>query len=98
MIIKTFQSEKLITNKQSFLLFYGENEGYKNQIIESIVNEFGETTIKYDADDIIKDPDIIFTELNNSSLFENKKTIIVSRTTDKFFGNRKFTRYKLRRY
>ena len=85
MIIKAFQAKNILSIKQSFFLLYGENEGYKNQIIESIVNEFGESKIKYDADDIIKNPDIIFAELNNSSLFENKKTIIVSRTTDKFF-------------
>ena len=85
MIIKVFQAKNILSIKQSFFLLYGENEGYKNQIIESIVNGFGGSTIKYDAEDIIKNPDIIFTELNNSSLFENKKTIIVSRTTDKFF-------------
>ena len=85
MIIKVFQAKNILSIKQSFFLLYGENEGYKNQIIESIANGFGESTIKYDADDIIKNPDIIFAELNNSSLFENKKTIIVSRTTDKFF-------------
>ena len=42
--------------------------------------------LKYDADEIINNPDIIFSELNNLSLFENKKTIIVNRTTDKFFS------------
>ena len=33
--------------------------------------------MKYDADDIIKDPKIIFSELNNKSLFENKKILII---------------------
>ena len=86
MIIKTFQSEKLITNKQSFLLFYGENEGHKNEIIEKVVKKFGENVFKYDADDIINNPGIIFSELNNISLFENKKTLIINRATDKFFS------------
>tara|TARA_B100000575_G_C23110170_1_gene641222 strand:+ start:478 stop:1467 length:990 start_codon:yes stop_codon:yes gene_type:complete len=85
MIIKAFQAKNILSIQQSFFLLYGENEGYKNQIIESIVNRFDESTLKYDADDIIKNPDIIFAELNNSSLFENKKTIVVYRATDKFF-------------
>ena len=34
MIIKAFQVKNLYPNKQSFFLLYGENEGYKNQIIE----------------------------------------------------------------
>lgn len=86
MIIKAFQAKSLSSNKQSFFLLHGENEGYKNQIIENIIKEFKESVIKYDADDIIKDPKIIFSELNNKSLFENKKTLIISRTTDKFFS------------
>ena len=86
MIIKAFQAKNITTNKQSFFLLFGENEGYKNQIIEDIVKRFSENSIKYDADDIISNPDIIFSELNNLSLFENKKTIIVNRTTDKFFS------------
>ncbi len=86
MIIKAFQAKNITSNKQSFFLLFGENEGYKNQIIEYIVKEFSENSIKYDADDIINNPEIIFSELNNLSLFENKKTIIVNRTTDKFFS------------
>ena len=86
MIIKVFQAKNVLSVKQSFFLLYGENEGYKNQITENIVKEFGKTIIKYDADDIINNPDIIFTELNNLSLFENKKIIIVNRTTDKLFS------------
>ena len=86
MIIKVFQAKNVLSVKQSFFLLYGENEGYKNQITESIVKEFGKTIIKYDADDIINNPDLIFTELNNLSLFENKKIIIVNRTTDKLFS------------
>ena len=86
MIIKAFQAKNISSNKQSFFLLFGENEGYKNQIIEDIVKRFSENSIKYDADDIISNPDIIFSELNNLSLFENKKTIIVNRTTDKFFS------------
>ena len=86
MIIKVFQAKNVLSVKQSFFLLYGENEGYKNQITENIVKEFGKTIIKYDADDIINNPDIIFTELNNLSLFENKKIILVNRTTDKLFS------------
>ena len=86
MIIKVFQAKNFLSVKQSFFLLYGENEGYKNQITENIVKEFGKTIIKYDADDIINNPDIIYTELNNLSLFENKKIIIVNRTTDKLFS------------
>ena len=35
---------------------------------------------------LINNPDIIFSELNNVSLFENKKALIINRATDKFFS------------
>ena len=69
MIIKPFRAKDIISIKQSFFLLYGENEGYKNQIIDNILKKFGENNIKYDADDIINNPDIIFSELNNFSIF-----------------------------
>ena len=36
MIIKSFELEKLKSTKIKKILFYGENEGYKNQIITNI--------------------------------------------------------------
>ena len=33
MIIKSFEISKINFNKNNFYLLYGENEGYKNQII-----------------------------------------------------------------
>ena len=61
MIIKAFQAKSLSSNKQSFFLLHGENEGYKNQIIENIIKEFKESVIKYDADDIINSANVIVT-------------------------------------
>ena len=73
MIIKTFQVKDLSPNKQSFFLLYGENEGLKKEITGIIINNFRENVLKYDSEEIINNPDIIFSELNNVSLFEKKK-------------------------
>ena len=35
MIIKSFELNKIDLRKNNFFLFYGENEGFKNQIIEN---------------------------------------------------------------
>ena len=75
MIIKTFQVKNLYPNKQSFFLLYGENEGLKKEITDIIINNFRENVLKYDSEEIINNPDIIFSELNNVSLFENKKVL-----------------------
>tara|TARA_Y100000591_G_C21816707_1_gene691155 strand:+ start:536 stop:1525 length:990 start_codon:yes stop_codon:yes gene_type:complete len=86
MIIKSFETNKITSNKQSFFLLYGENQGLKNQITENIIKDFKENIIRYDEVDIINNPEIIFSELNNISLFENRKTLIINRVTDKFFS------------
>ena len=86
MIIKTFQGKNLYPNKQSFFLLYGENEGLKKEITDIIINDFKENVLKYDSEEIVNNPNIIFSELNNVSLFENKKTLIINRATDKFFS------------
>ena len=86
MIIKTSQVKNLYPNKQSFFLLYGENEGFKKQITDIIVKDFQESILTYDSEEIINNPSIIFSELNNVSLFEDKRTLIINRATDKFFS------------
>ena len=70
---QNLSSKNLYPNKQSFFLLYGENEGYKKEIIDIIIKDFKENVLKYDAEEIINNPNIIFSELNNVSLFEKKK-------------------------
>ena len=38
MIIKSFEIDKINVKSNNFYLFYGENEGYKNESIEKIFN------------------------------------------------------------
>jgi len=38
MIIKSFELDKINVKSSNFYLFYGENEGYKNEAIEKIFN------------------------------------------------------------
>ncbi len=86
MIIKAFQVKNLNPNKQNFFLLYGENEGFKKEIIDIIIKDFRENVLSYDSEEIAKNPNIIFSELNNVSLFEKKKALIINRATDKFFS------------
>jgi len=46
MIIKSFELNKINVKSSNFYLFYGENEGYKNEAIEKIIFFFSEFTIK----------------------------------------------------
>ena len=87
MIIKNFELGKIdISNYQLFLI-YGKNIGLQNQIINTyFINNFDGEISKYEENEFIVNSDIIFTELLNRSLFENKKILIISRASDKILN------------
>ena len=54
MIIKTFELQKLKATKAKKFLFYGENEGYKDQIInEYFLKKFKNNTNRYDENEVL---------------------------------------------
>ena len=84
MIVKSFEINKINLDKNKFLLFYGKNEGLKNEIKNNLLKNKNITS-KYDEKEIIENSDILTEELNSRSLFEDEKIIIVNRATDKIF-------------
>ena len=84
MIFKSYEISKLNLKKNKFILFYGENEGLKNEIK---INLLGgkKITSKYEETEIINKSDKFFEGLISSSFFENEKIIIITRVTDKLF-------------
>jgi DNA polymerase-3 subunit delta len=87
MIIKTFELQKLKTTKAKKFLFYGENEGYKDQIInEYFLKKFNNNANKYDENEVLNNYDSFVSNLLNKSFFEENKLIIISRCTEKIFN------------
>jgi|TARA_B100000929_G_scaffold286131_1_gene270734 DNA polymerase-3 subunit delta len=86
MIIKSFNLKDLKESKSNFFLFYGENEGQKDEVIYNIFlkNLKGEV-VKYDESQILENKDVFFETCLNESLFESEKIIQVSRVTSKLF-------------
>ena len=86
MIIKFFNLNDLKESKSNFFLFYGENEGQKDDAIYNIFlkNLKGEV-VKYDENQILENKDIFLETCLNESLFESEKIIQVSRVTSKLF-------------
>jgi DNA polymerase III subunit delta len=83
MIIKSFELNK-IDNKNKFFLFYGENQGYKNQIIqEKFKKKYLECTYLYEEAEILSNKEIFFNNVLSKSFFEEEKLIIINRGTDK---------------
>ena len=83
MIIKSFELNKIDYNYK-FFLFYGENQGYKNQIIqEKFKKNYPESAYSYDEAEILNNKEIFFNNILSKSFFEKEKLIIINRATDK---------------
>ena len=101
MISKHFEVKK-IKDKYNYFLFYGENEGLKNEIIMSCFNNFSkENTYKYFEKDIIVNEQLFFENILSKSFFEKEKLILVFEITDKILNiikeaiNKKITDTKI---
>ena len=81
MILKSFKLNKKIFEENYLFLFYGNNEGLKEETIEKITNNIEKSLL--DEKDILLNEDVFFNDLYSGSLFENKKIIIIQRATDK---------------
>ena len=81
MIVKSYELNK-IKNNLNFFLFYGKNEGLKNQLIKQLL-EKNNNVFKYDEKEIFENEDIFFESILSNSLFENEKNIIINRGTDR---------------
>ena len=75
MISKYYEIEKF-KNKTNFFLFYGENEGQKQDVIQSNFTQFTkDNTYKYTEKDVIENKEIFFENIYSKSFFENEKLI-----------------------
>ena len=85
MIKKVFQINKDIIEKQSYFLFYGANEGFKNEkILELFLNVPKNNIYRYEEKQILNGGDFFFDQIFTKSLFEEKKIVIINRASDKF--------------
>jgi DNA polymerase III subunit delta len=84
MIIKSFELNKIDFENKKFFLLYGENQGYKNEIIEKkFKKKFNESVYFYEESEILSNEENFFNNISSRSFFEKKKLIIIARATDK---------------
>ena len=84
MIIKGFEINKINLDDYKLYLFYGKNEGLKNELIHKyFTKDLKGSIIKYDEKEFLNNQEIILGQMMNRSLFENEKLIIISRVSDK---------------
>ena len=84
MILKSHEVQKINFSEKKFLLFYGENEGNKEEAIQSIIkNKKDFSKYNYEENEIINNLNNFFDLIISKSFFDNKKIIIISRATEK---------------
>tara|TARA_E500000178_G_scaffold225588_1_gene222467 strand:- start:1791 stop:2780 length:990 start_codon:yes stop_codon:yes gene_type:complete len=75
---------KLLKNK--FSLFYGENLGLINEFKSKISNNYNNKIIKFNQNDILENQSILLNEIENLSLFEDKKVFFLIDVNDKILN------------
>ena len=82
MIIKSYELNKINFDQNKLILFYGKNEGLKNDSINNLLKD-KENILKYEEKEILENTNIFLENIFSKSLFENEKIIIIKRVTDK---------------
>lgn len=84
MILKAYEYQKIKKLNNKIFLFYGENDGYKNQVIKEIfINDFNGNIERFDENEILNNFDNFISSLINKSFFSELKLILISRVSEK---------------
>ena len=89
MILKSYIVENNINTLDIYnsIIFYGENTGLKDDIKNEIKKKNKDAeVINFFQEEIIKKKDILYNEINNTSLFNSKKIIFLHEITDKVYN------------
>ena len=84
MILKSFELNNLKINNYKFYLFYGDNDGLKEEIIKNLFKKnYHDKIYRYDEKDILDNSANFFNTILTKSFFDNEKLIIINRATDR---------------
>ena len=82
MILKSYEINKINQNINHFILFYGKNEGLKNEALNILVKNKNNIS-NYEEKEILENENIFIENILSKSLFEEEKSIVIKRATDK---------------
>ena len=68
---------------ENIILFYGENIGLQNEFKDKIKKEKNIDIISFNQQEILGDTNVLFNEINNISLFVDRKYFIINMCNDK---------------
>tara|TARA_B100000787_G_scaffold167611_1_gene154730 strand:+ start:1712 stop:2707 length:996 start_codon:yes stop_codon:yes gene_type:complete len=84
MILRSFELAKIKLNNYNFYLFYGDNEGLKEETIKNLFEKIYQDKIhRYEEKEVLENISDFFNSILTKSFFDNEKFIIINRATDK---------------
>ena len=83
MIVKSYEIKNKEISKFKLFLIYRENEGLKNDIIKRIKNNYSFKEVKYEEAQVLSNKLEFYNEINNRSLFDENKTYLIERCSEK---------------
>ncbi len=84
MILKQYEISKINTKKFPVILFYGQNNGAKEEEISNLVKLNNDIKPRiYEEKYILENYETFYNDVVSDSLFEDKKIIIIKRASDK---------------
>jgi DNA polymerase-3 subunit delta len=82
MIFKSYEINKISQNIDHLVLFYGKNEGLKNEAINILIKNKSNIS-NYEEKEILDNESVFIENILSKSLFEKQKFILIKRATDK---------------
>ena len=83
MIIKTFELNKVNIKNFNLFLFYGDNDGFKDEIVENICKQKNLKKTLFFEKEVLSNIENFLNSISTKSFFENEKIIVIKNTTDK---------------
>jgi len=84
MIVRSFELGKIKLNNHKFYLFYGDNEGLKEETIKNLFEKnYHDKIYRYEEKEILDNINFFFNSVLTKSFFDNEKLIVINRVTDK---------------
>ena len=82
MILKSYDIRKSNLKLNKIFLFYGKNEGLKNETLDFLIKDKNKIS-NYEEKEILDNENNFIENISSKSLFEQEKFIVIKRATDK---------------
>ena len=93
MIYKSFEINKINKNLIHIILFYGKNDGLKNQALNGLIED-KKNIFNYEEKEILDNENNFIENILTNSLFYPQKFIVIKRATDKILKTIELLRLK----